>query len=176
MQRRILIAGAAATAVAAASDPASGQQIVWEDVAGADGCYRLKMPKGYRYVHITTNGATVHSYVFMQPDKLVLELVDALVAHPRPAPTGAEVTPALELAQAGMMKSWPGSKVLEQRQITTGPLPGREFTLATSDGSRFVSARLYLTATGIITQVAQGPTTDRSSPLVPQFLDSLQFG
>jgi hypothetical protein len=79
-----------------------------------------------------------------------------------------------EQAQAGMMKSWPGSTVREQRQIETGPLTGREFVLAAA-GDRFVRARLYLTPGAIYSQIAQGPMARLGSPLVAQFFESLRF-
>lgn len=179
MQRRLFMAastaGAASVALAASAVPTQAQQVVWEDVHGPEGRYRLKMPKGYRYLRVPGHGATVHSYVFMLPDKVTLELLDITLDTPREMPTGAGLTSALEQSQAGMMKTWPGATVLEQREITAGPLTGREFTLA-AVGDRFVRVRLYLTRGAIYNQVAQGPASERGAPMVAEFVDSLRFG
>jgi hypothetical protein len=176
MQRRTFIAGTAAAAVAAGSGPAAGQQNTWVDVASPDGRYRLKFPNGYRYIQAAAHGGVVHTYAVMLPDRFVLELIDAVVPNARPVPTGPELATALEQIQGGMQKSWPGSTVLEQRSITTGPLTGREFVLAAEGGSRVVVVRLYMTQGAIYTQVAQGPAAERGNPMIAQFLDSLQFG
>src|SRR6478609_543626 len=125
MQRRIFIAagiaGAAAAGLAGTYVPAQAQQLTWEDISGPGDRYRLKMPRGYRYLHVPTHSGTLNSYVYMLPDKVTLELLDVVPASPHPVPTGDALTTALEQAQGGMMKSWPGSTVKEQRQIVTGP-------------------------------------------------------
>jgi hypothetical protein len=87
----------------------------------------------------------------------------------------AAIQSALQPAQGGMQKSWPGSTVIEQRPITTGPLTGREFIFA-AQGDRIVIARMYLTPMAAYTQVAQGPAAERGNPLITQFMDSLSFG
>ena len=176
MQRRLFMTASAASAgLIAGAVPTQAQQVAWEDVYGPEGRYRLKMPKGYRYLRVPGHGATVHSYVFMLPDKVTLELLDITLDTPREMPAGAGLASALEQSQAGMMKSWPGATVLEQREITTGPFTGREFTLA-AVGDRFVRVRLYLTRGAIYNQVAQGPASEREAPIVAEFIDSLRFG
>jgi hypothetical protein len=105
----------------------------------------------------------------------MLQLLDVTLATPHQLPTGAGLTSALEQAQAGMMTTWPGATVLEQRQITTAPLTGRDFTLAAT-GDRFVRVRLYMTPAAVYTQIALGPASDRGSPMVAEFFDSLRFG
>ena len=178
MRRRLFMtasaAGAASVVLIAGATPALAQQLVWEDIYGSEGRYRLKMPKGYRYLRVPGHGATVHSYSFVMPDKVTLELLDVTLATPHEMPAGAALTSALEQAQAGMMKSWPGATVLEQQQITTGPLTGRDFTLAAA-GDRFVRARLYMTRAAIYTQVAQGPASERGAAMVAEFFNSLAF-
>ncbi|WP_425067140.1 hypothetical protein [Reyranella sp.] len=174
MKRRIFMAVGAAAGLLGASASARANAI-WVTVSGSDNRYRLKMPLGYRYLQVPTHSGTVNSYVYMQPDKLTLELVDVVLATHNQIPTGAALTKALEEAQGGMMKSWPGSTVQEQRQIETGPLTGREFVLSVP-GNRFVRARLYLTADAVYSQVAQGPAAELGSALVVQFFESLRFG
>jgi hypothetical protein len=176
MKRRVFIVGTAATAVAAGSGPASGQQNTWVDVTSPDGRYRLKMPNGYRYIQAAAHGGVVHTYAVMLPDRFVFELIDAVVPSARPVPTGPDLAAALEQMQGGMMKSWPGSTVLEQRPVTTGPLTGREFVLSAEGGSRVVIVRLYMNQGAVYSQVAQGPAAERSNPMIAQFMDSLQFG
>jgi hypothetical protein len=178
MQRRRFftanIARAASLALVAGVTPVQAQQVVWEDVYGSEGRYRVRMPKGYRYLRVPGHGATVHSYVFMLPDKVTLELLDVTLAPPHDVPTGAALSAALLQAQAGMSTTWPGATVLEQREIVTGPLTGRDFTLAAA-GERFVRVRLYMTRAALYTQVAQGPASERSAPMVAEFFDSLRF-
>lgn len=174
MNRRNFIAAGAAAGLFGASIPARAEA-VWVAVAGPGNRYRLKMPLGYRYLQVPTHDGTLNSYVYMLPDKVTLELVDVVPATPPSVPSGAALATALEQAQGGMMKSWPGSTVRDQRQIETGPLTGREFVLATA-GDRFVRARLYLTPQAVYSQIAQGPMAQLGSPLVAQFFDSLQFG
>lgn len=176
MQRRIFCAGAAGALLVAGSGPASGQQKAWVDVASPDGRYRLKMPNGYRYMQAAAHGGVVHTYAVMLPDRFVFELIDAVVPSARPVPTGPDLAGALEQMQGGMMKSWPGSTVLEQWPVKTGPLTGREFVLGAEGGSRVVIVRLYMTQGAVYTQVAQGPAAERRNPMIAQFLDSLQFG
>jgi hypothetical protein len=133
------------------------------------------MPLGYRYLQVPTHDGTLNSYVYMLPDKVVLELLDVVPANPHPVPSGAALVTALEQAQAGMMKSWPGSTVREQRQIETGPLTRREFVLAVP-GDRFVRVRLYLRPQAVYSLIAQGPMTGFGSPMVAEFFASLRFG
>jgi len=175
-RRRFMMTGAAGGTVGllGASTPARAEA-VWVAVSGPDNRYRLKMPLGYRYLQVPTHNGTLNSYVYMLPDKLTLELLDVVPATPHPVPSGTALATALEQAQAGMMKSWPGSTVREQRPVETGPLTGREFVLAAA-GDRFVRARLYLTPQAVYSQIAQGPMSQLGSPLVSQFFDSLRFG
>lgn len=65
-------------------------------------------------------------------------------------------------AQAGMMKSWPGSTVQQQREIQTVP-------------ARFVRTRFYITRAAVYSQVAQDPMSELGSPMVAEFFDSLIF-
>jgi hypothetical protein len=177
-RRRFMMTGVAAAAgsgLAAAPGPAGAQQLGWEDITGPGGRYRLKMPRGYRYLHVPGHGGSVSSYVYMLPDKVALELMDFVPANPHAVPSGAALPTALEQAQGGMMKSWPGSTVREQREITTGQLTGREFVLA-APGDRFVRVRLYLTPTAVYSLIAQGPMTGFGSPMVAEFFASLRFG
>lgn len=174
-RRRFVMTGPAAIALAATSGPARAQQLIWQDITGPDGRYRLKMPRGYRFLHVPGHGGSMNSYVYMLPDKVALELVDFVPASPHAVPTGSALVTALEQAQGGMMKSWPGSTVREQREITTGPLTGREFVLAVS-GDRFVRGRLYLTPTAVYSLIAQGPMAGFGSPMVAEFFASLRFG
>jgi len=176
-RRRFMMTGVAAVAGAgltASFTPARADS-VWVAISGPDNRYRLRMPLGYRYLQVPTHSGTLNSYVYMLPDKVTLELLDVVPATPHPVPSGAALTTALEQAQAGMQRSWPGSTVREQREVTTGPLTGREFVLAAA-GDRFVRARLYLTPHAIYSQIAQGPMSRLGSPLVAQFFDSLRFG
>lgn len=176
-RRRFIVTGvaiAAGAGLVATSTPARAEA-VWVAVSGPGNRYRLKMPLGYRYLQVPTHNGTLNSYVYMLPDKVTLELLDVVPASPHPVPSGGALTTALEQAQAGMMRSWPGSTVREQRQIETGPLTGREFVLAAA-GDRFVRARFYLTPDAIYSQVAQGPMAGFGSPMVAQFFDSLHFG
>jgi len=133
------------------------------------------MPKGYRYLTTAAHGATVHSYVAMLPDRIVLELLDVVGLHPQ-APEGTALAAALEQMQGGMLKSWPGAKVVEQQPVTTGPLTGRQFALAADGNTRFVIARIYMAPGAIYSQIAQGPAAARSNPMIEQFVDSLRFG
>ena len=174
MNRRIFMTAGAAVGLFGASTAARAGAI-WVAVSGPGNRYRLKMPLGYRYLHVPTHDGTLNSYVYMLPDKVTLELLDVVPATPHPVPAGAALATALEQAQGGMMRSWPGSTVQQQRQIETGSLTGREFVLAAA-GGRFVRARLYLTPAAVYSQVAQGPMSELGNPLVTQFFDSLQFG
>ncbi len=178
-RRRFMMTGVAMGAGAAVgllgASTAARAEAVWVAVSGPGNRYRLKMPLGYRYLHVPTHTGTLNSYVYMLPDKVTLELLDVVPASPHPVPSGAALTTALEQAQAGMMRSWPGSTVREQRQIETGPLTGREFVLAAA-GDRFVRARFYLTPAAVYSQVAQGPMSELGNKLVAQFFDSLRFG
>ena len=175
-RRTFMMTGAAAAAgLAGASGPAGAQQLTWEDITGPGNRYRLKMPLGYRYLHVPAHGGTLNSYVYMLPNKVTLELLDVVPPSPHPIPTGPALTTALEQAQAGMMKSWPGSTVQQQREITTGPLTGREFVLQAA-GDRFVRVRFYLTPAAIYSQIAQGPMAGFGSPMVAEFFGSLRFG
>jgi hypothetical protein len=176
MQRRSFMTASAAGAASAAliAGVAQAQQIVWEEIHGPDGRFRLKMPKGHSFLRVPSHGGTLHAYLFMLPDKVTLEMLDANFTSPHEIPTGDGLTSALDQWQAGMMKSWPGSTVLDQKQIVTGPLTGREFTLAAA-GDRFVRVRVYLTRAAIYTQVALGPASERGAPMITEFIDSLQF-
>lgn len=176
-RRRFMVGGLAAGVGAGLIAPVglARAQAVWVAISGPGNRYRLKMPLGYRYLQVPTHSGTLNSYVYMLPDKVTLELLDVVPASPHPVPSGAALVTALEQAQAGMMKSWPGSTLREQRQIETGPLTGREFVVAAA-GDRFVRARLYLTPQAVYSQIAQGPVSQLDSPLVAQFFESLRFG
>jgi hypothetical protein len=157
---------------------ARAQQTVWEEVGSPDGRYRLKIPKGYRYLQVPAHGGVLHSYVIMLPDKFTLELLDVAFTSPQPniPTTAAGLQFALDQTQGGMQKSWPDSTVLEQRPVTAGAVAGREVALATDRGSRVVIARLYLTPVAIYMQIAQGPAAERRNPVIAQFMDSLRLG
>lgn len=180
MQRRGFVSGAAITGAALLAGPALtlAQQVVWDDVMSADERYRLKMPKGYRYLTVPGHSGVLHSYVVMLPDRFILEFLDVALANPvSTIPTDpAALQSALQQVQGGMQKSWPGSTVIEQRPITTGPITGREFVFAADQGSRVVIVRMYLTPTATYTQIVQAPMADRQSPVTTQFIDSLRFG
>ncbi|MFN4017793.1 MAG: hypothetical protein ACK4JB_20800 [Reyranella sp.] len=173
-RRFMMTGGAAAAGGLVASVTSARAEAVWVAVSGPGNRYRLRMPLGYRYLQVPTHNGTLNSYVYMLPDKVTLELLDVVPASPHPVPSGAALANALEQAQAGMMKSWPGSTVREQRQIETGPLAGREFVLAAA-GDRFVRARFYLTPQAVYSQIAQGPMSRLGSPLVARFFESLRF-
>ena len=175
MQRRGFVSGAAALCV---GGTALAQQIAWEDVTSADGRYRLKMPKGYRYMTVPAHNGVLHSYVTILPDRYIFEFLDVLLVGVqskiteekfREPSAGAE-------AAAGLQKSWPGSTLLEQRWIMLGPAFGWEFVFGTDQGSRVVIVRSYLTLAASYTQVVQGPAAGRQNPATTQFLDSLRFG
>ncbi|MBP6770625.1 MAG: hypothetical protein KA171_22810 [Reyranella sp.] len=176
-RRHFMMTGIAAAAGAGLIAPATTAraEAVWVAISGPDNRYRLRMPLGYRYLQVPTHNGTLNSYVYMLPGRIALELLDVVPASPHPVPSGAALVTALEQAQAGMMKSWPGSTVREQRQIETGLLTGREFVVAAA-GDRFVRARLYLTPQAVYSQIAQGPMSQLGSPLVAQFFDALRFG
>jgi hypothetical protein len=178
-RRGFMIAGGGTAAGAAAgllgASTAARAEVVWVAISGPDDRYRLRMPLGYRYLQVPAHNGTFRSYVYMLPDKVALEMLDIVPGTPAPVPAGAALTTALEQAQAGMQRSWPGSTVREQRQIETGPLTGRDFVFATA-GDRFVRARLYLTPQAAYSQIAQGPMSQLGSPMVAQFFDSLRFG
>jgi hypothetical protein len=180
MHRRGFVASAASAGVAAVMGPAGvrAQQFVWEDVASADGRYRLKMPKGYRYMTVPAHNGVLHSYVSILSDRFILEFLDVLLVGVQSKITreSAQEPSSRADAAAGLQKSWPGSTLVEQRWITLGPAYGYEFVFSTDQGSRFVLARMYLTLTASYTQIAQGPTADRQNPITSQFLDALQFG
>ncbi|MDI1287165.1 MAG: hypothetical protein PSV46_22465 [Reyranella sp.] len=178
MQRRVFVSAAAGAALVGSPGGAQAQQVVWEDVASANGRYRLKMPKGYRYLTVPGHGGVLHSYVVMLPDRFILEFLDVALANPvSTIPTDpAALQAALQQVQGGMQKSWPGSTVIEQRPITTGPITGREFVFAADQGSRVVIVRMYLTPTATYTQIVQAPMADRQNPVTTQFMDSLRFG
>ena len=180
MQRRGFVASAASAGVASVMGPGGvrAQQFVWEDVASADGRYRLKMPKGYRYMTVPAHNDILHSYVSILPDRFILEFLDVLLVGVESKITreSAQESSSREEAAAGLQKSWPGSTLLEQRWITLGPAYGYEFVFSTDKGSRFVLARMYLTLTASYTQVVQGPVADRQNPITTQFLNALQFG
>lgn len=176
-RRRFMMTGIAAAAGAGLVSTFSPAwaEAVWVAIAGPDNRYRFRMPLGYRYLQVPAHNGTLNSYVYMLPDRVTLELLDIVPAMPATVPSGAALVTALEQVQAGMMRSWPGSTVREQRQIETAPLTGREFVAATA-GDRFVRARLYLTPQAVYSQIAQGPISQLGSPLVAQFFDSLRFG
>jgi hypothetical protein len=175
MHRRFFVSGTA-MAFALASSPLAAQPLAWDEIAGPDGRYRLKMPRGYRYLTVAAHGGTLHSYVFVQPDKLTLELLDLTFPSPQPnVPTApAALQSALEQMQGGMQKSWPGSTVLEARPVTLGALTGREFVLA-AQGGRVVTVRLYMTPTVAYTQIAVCPAAERSNAAVPEFMGSFRL-
>jgi|GEM_PF-6824727 len=186
MQRRVFVSSAAGAAlcvgagVGAVVGPgvARAQQITWEDVASPDGRYRLKIPKGYRYMTVPAHNSVLHSYVAILPDRFIFEFLDVQLAGAESKITleKAREPSALAQAGAGLQKSWPGSTVLEQRSITLGPAYGWEFVFGTDQGSRFVLIREYLTLTASYTQVVQGPTADRQNAATQQFMNSLRFG
>ena len=45
MQRRVFLSSVTGAVLVAGPDIAQAQQIVWEEVASADGRYRLKIPR-----------------------------------------------------------------------------------------------------------------------------------
>ena len=178
MQRRVfLLSAAAGTALVAGPGVPQAQQIVWEEVASADGRYRLKIPRGYRYLTTPAHGGTLHSYVSMLPEGFTFEFLDLgfTSLKPRVPSDPAEVQSFAENSLSGLQKSWPGSTVLEQRPVTAPPFIGREFTFATA-ADRVAIVRLYFTPAASFTQVAQAPLAQRGNPLIAQFMDSLRFG
>ena len=108
MQRRFLVSGAAAATLVAGARRLAAQQVVWDEVASPDGRYRLKIPRGYRYLTAPGHGAVLHSYVFMLPDKFTLELLDVAFASPQTnIPAGAAaLQSALEQMQGEFMDSF----------------------------------------------------------------------
>lgn len=178
MQRRVFVSSAAAAALVAGPGPAQAQQVVWEDVASPDGRYRLRMPKGYRYMTVPAHDSVLHSYVAALPDRFILEFLDVLLVGVKSKITreNAQQPSSGAQAAAGLQKSWPGSTLLEQRWITQGPAFGWEFVFSTDRGSRFALVRTYFTLAASSTQVAQGPAADRQNPVTTQFLEALQFG
>jgi hypothetical protein len=175
MHRRFVVSGMA-MAVALGSAPLAAQPLAWDEITGPDGRYRLRMPRGYRYLTVPAQRGTLHSYVFLLPDKLTLELLDMTFASPEPnvPTTPAALQSALEQAQGGMQKSWPGSTVLEARPVTLGALTGREFVLA-AQGGRVVTVRLYLRPTALYTQIAVYPAAERSNAAVSEFMESFRL-
>lgn len=177
MQRRVFLSSATGAVLVAGPGIAQAQQIVWEEVASADGRYRLKIPRGYRYLTAPAHGGTLHSYVSMLPEGLTFEFLDLgfTSLKPRVPSDPAEVQSFAENSLSGLQKSWPGSTVLEERPVTTPPFMGREFTFAAA-GDRVAIVRLYFTPAASFTQVAQAPMAQRGSLLIGQFMDSLRFG
>ncbi len=180
MQRRGFVSGAAVAgaALVGSAGLARAQQIVWEDVASADGRYRLKMPKGYRYMTVPAHNSVLHSYVTILPERFIFEFLDVLFVGIQSKITEEkfkEPSAGAEAA-AGLQKSWPGSTLLERRWVTQGPAYGWEFVFSTDQGSRFVIVRMYLTLNASYTQVVQGPMADRQNPAITQFMESLRFG
>ena len=130
------------------------------------------------YTSVDRYGPRIIAAALAQPGARVLYMPHPRVVNSRDegvARGHAEIVRLMEQAQAGMMKSWPGSTLREQRQIETGPLTGREFVVAAA-GDRFVRARPYLTPQAVYSQIAQGPVSQLDSPLVAQFFESLRFG
>jgi hypothetical protein len=174
MQRRSLFPAMAMLIVGPRT--LSAQQLVWNDIEGPGGRYRLKLPPGYRHLQVPAHGGTLNSYLFMLPDKVTLELLDLTFASPPPnfptTPTALQSN--LDQVQAGMQRSWPGSKLMAQRPVTLGALTGREFVLELP-GNRFQLARFYLEPTQMYVQIAVGPTSEQGSPLVQEFMSSFRL-
>lgn len=151
-------------------------QHAWQEIAGSEGRYRLKIPAEYHLVRAVGHGVTMITYVTVLPGRFAFEFIDVGFDSPRPVPQGAALAPALEQMQGGMQKSFAGSTLVEQAPITTGPLAGRDFVLSTDGGNRFVRSRLYLTPAAAYTATVQGPVAERRNPTVAQFFESIQFG
>lgn len=160
---------------AAGLGPAAAQQ-AWDEISNPEGRFRVKIPAGYHRIRAAAHGVVFHSYVTMLPGRFAFEFIDVAFESPRPTPEGSALATALEQMQGGMQKSFPGSTLVEQKPITTGPLSGREFVLSTDGGARFVRTRLYLTPTAAYTATVQGAMTERQNPAIQQFFDSIQFG
>ncbi len=180
MQRRAFVSGAVVAGAALVAGPglAQAQQIVWEDVASADGRYRLKVPKGYRYMTVPAHNSVLHSYVTILPDRYIFEFLDVFLVGIQSKITGEQLREPSAQAEAiaGLQKSWPGSTVLERKLITVGQVHGLEVVFGTDQGSRFVIVRAYFTSNASYTQVVQGPVADRQNRATAQFMDSLRFG
>jgi hypothetical protein len=154
----------------------AAQQLVWNEIKGPDGRYSLKLPPGYRHLHVPAHGGVLNSYAFMLPDKVTLELLDMTIPRAPNFPTTAEgLQTAIEQFEGGMQRSTPGATVVAQRPISLGAIAGREFILDVP-GNRFQITRIYLAPTQMYIQVANGPASERGSALVQEFMDSFRLG
>ena len=183
MRRRVFVATAAAGAAllpgrgipqARAQAPAPA----WEDIVGPGGLYRLRMPKGYRFLaNPRPDGGTLRQYTFTFADRVLLDfMVTDFVGNEAhlPAPP-AELAKRLVAIQGGMEKSWPGATVLEQGPIQLGAVPGRRFVLGVEQCSGVLSARVYFSPKALYVQVAHAPAGERQDPAIALFMDSLSL-
>lgn len=173
MRRRVFAGGGLLAGFAPA---ALAQAEGWQDIVSQDGRYRLQMPKGFRELSVPgPDGSTARQYQFSTNQGFALDfaITDFIKADPGHAPT--DLGMRLRDAQRAVQQRWPGSTVLEQRDVTMGSLQGRAFTLSVQNGSGVLIARLYYGSQRLYAQLALARADERQSPVIARFLESARI-
>lgn len=174
MQRRsILLSLVLAPAVVGT---AGAQQLVWQTITGADGRYSVEMPTPYREVSSARPGFnTVRQYI-VEPsrgvglDFVIYDFVQGMQDQPF-----VDLSNRYQIAQDAVKARWPGATLLDQSDVTSGPVQGRSFVLSIDGGQRVLSCRLFYNDQRVYDLQAITVPQDRNNPAVARFLNSLRI-
>ena len=173
MLRRLFLA--LTPCAGAAVLPAWAQSPSWQTIAGPNGRYTVDMPTPVRHQSSNTaNGGTLRQTFFTWPGGgLDFAVYDMIQSGPDRPPT--DLQSILANGQRAVQGRWPGSTVLQQGAVQSGPAQGRAFTLGVNGGKGILAGRVYYSDWRLYEMLALTKPEEQNGPIVTRFLNSLRI-
>lgn len=174
MRRRFLLASTCCVAAAQAAS-AEAQSPSWQTIAGPNGRYTVDMPTPFRHQSSNTaSGGTLRQTFFTWPGGgLDFAVYDMIQSGPDRPPT--DLQSILANGQRAVQGRWPGSTVLQQGAVQSGPAQGRAFTLGVNGGKGILAGRVYYSDWRLYEMLALTKPEEQNGPIVTRFLNSLRI-
>lgn len=174
MHRRLFLAVTGCLA-AAQSGSVGAQSLSWQTIDGPNGRYSVEMPTPVRRQSSNTaTGGTLRQTFFTWDggglDFAVYDMVQSGPDHP---PT--DLQSVLANSQRAVQGRWPGSTVLQQSAVQSGPAEGRAFTLSVNGGRGVLAGRVYYNDWRLYEMIALTRPEEQNSPIVTRFMNSLRI-
>lgn len=173
MHRRFFLALTCCAAVPAGS--ARAQPSSWQTIAGPNGRYSVEMPTPVRHqTSSTPAGGTLRQTFFSWDggglDFAVYDMIQSGADHP---PT--DLQSVLANSQRAVQGRWPGSTVMQQGAVQSGPAQGRAFTLSINGGKGVLTGRVYYNDWRLYEMLALTRPGEQNGEVVTRFMDSLRI-
>lgn len=145
----------------------------WVVLAPGDGKYVIQMPgkakEQTQQIATATGPATLYQYVVEISNEEAY--ISSYIEYNGKIVVARSPDEHLKVAQAAMLNSRPGAKLLVEKETNVGDYPGRVFMIDLGDGSAYTVC-IYLVNNRLYQNLAVTPKAKAGGPTVVKFLES----